>query len=402
MLTRHLLRYSVHEGRVEPRWWRDSPGQRALAQQLLDLWRAQVGQTQAAVLEQAEAIVQGARHPLIVRPLIKVLDDACTYQQPAERSAARARVFDASVAALRRPRPTLEEHAAAVAQALAEPLHELRRELYRDLPEHAQLAAVPPWSAQRLLAEANLALAQGLLLYAEELSVTVEDADCGRQRRLLRALSWRRLLARARREGEALQLTISGPAAVLQQAKRYGLQLAQWLPALCGMRRWQLTARLRLPGQPAEHALSLTSAGLWPARASTCEWVPPELTNWLEELAPRLTGWRVIEADPLLLPGGELIIPDLWLADPQGAVAVELFHRWHAARLPARLQQLRAGQLPSYVCGIERALTRLAALRSCLDDPLLAARSFRFSELPSARALSEALQRLRQGALLAP
>jgi hypothetical protein len=70
-----------------------------------------------------------------------------------------------------------------------------------------------------------------------------------------------------------------------------------------------------------------------------------------------------------------------------------LVHRWHLTQLRTRLDQLRTGQLPGLIIGVDRGLSRLAEARSLLDDPLIASRGFLFSDLPSARALGEALGR---------
>lgn len=395
MLTRALLRVHVAEERLTARWWTPSAAALALAGQLLDHWRAQRGRRRAEVSAGADDIARAARHPRAVRALAKALDDACTYDEAPDGSAARACAFDASARLLARPAASLAAHRAAVAAALGGEAEALAGSLYADLPDDARLARVPDWDERRLLAEANLAQAQGLLLYARDLAVRLDDPDLGRRRLVLRAARWRRLVAEARAEGTALHLALSGPAAVLEQGRRYGLQLAQWLPVLCACRRWQLSARLDWPGCAAPLACELDDRGHWPPRDPRSEWQPPELAAWLRLLPGQLPGWRAAEAEPLALPGGRIVLPDLRLDDGTGPVLLECFHRWHRAALAERCAQLTAGELPPYLLAVERTLLRREEAARPVAAPEVAPRVLPFTELPAPRALAEALARLR-------
>lgn len=396
MLTRQLLRFRVDGDRLAPRLLKPTPAVRQLADELIAHWREGVGRMRGELEDAESAILHASRQLLVGRGLSKVLTDACDFADPAGAAELRERAFAASFAGLAHPPAAPEAHAAAVAATLGLDPAELPVALYADLPDRAVLREVPEWTADGLLGRYNLALCQGLLLGADELRVHVRDADRGLHRRLVRALARRRLCAEvSAADAGGLYLAVSGPGAVLDQRAAYGLQLAQWLPALCCARAWSATASVVPPRAAAPATLELGSDLGLPGDLALLDWVPPELRTWLDELPRKLPGWEPCEPVPLVLPGGAIVLPDLALRDAVGVVQIELFHRWHARQLAVRLDQIRSGACPGLLVGVDRALGRLAETRALLDDPLIAERGFLFSDLPAPRALAEALARLR-------
>jgi predicted nuclease of restriction endonuclease-like RecB superfamily len=399
MLTRNLLRFAVRGDRLEPRWLKPTPAVLALAEELLTHWRGGLGRMRGELEEAESAILHGARQLLLGRGLSKVLTDACDFGDPASAEALRERALVASFARLAKPADSAETHRTAVAGELGLAPEALADGLYADLPDRAVLAQVPGWDAGDLIARCNIALAQGLLLGASELRVHLRDRERGIQRRLLRALARRRLVVEvASADGGGLYLTISGPAAVLDQRSAYGMQLALWLPALACAKAWTATAAVVPPRATVAATLELDAALGLPGDLALLDWVPPELAAWMAQIPAKLPGWKLAEAEPIVLQGGAVVLPDLALDDGTGVVAVELFHRWHLSQLRTRLDQLRSGALPNLLIGVDRALQRLAEARPLLDDPLIAQRGFLFSDLPAPRALNEALKRLRNTA----
>ncbi len=398
MLTRNLLRFAVRGDRLEPRWLKATPAVLALAEEMLAHWRGGLGRMRGELDEAESAILHGSNQLLVGRGLSKVLTDSCDFGDPASAEALRGRALAASFAHLAQPAASAELHRTAVAGELGLEQAALADGLYADLPDRAVLAQVPGWDAGGLIARCNLALAQGLLLGARELRVHLRDRERGIQRRLLRALSRRRLVAEvASADGGGLYLTVSGPTAVLDQRSAYGMQLALWLPALACATVWTATAQVVPPRGQGEATLDLHASLGLPGDLALLDWVPPELATWLEQLPTKLPGWRPVEAEPIVLTGGAVVLPDLALDDGKGPVAIELFHRWHLTQLRQRLDQLRSGALTGLLLGVDRGLQRLAEARPLLDDPLIASHGFWFSDLPSPRALNEALKRIRGG-----
>jgi len=214
-------------------------------------------------------------------------------------------------------------------------------------------------------------------------------ANTGRRRQLLKNLRFHRLLAAVERVEDPLRLRISGPASVLAQASRYGLQLACFLPAVTALRSWRVRARIPGARGAADAILALSEADGLRADNRFLGYRPEELHTLADKLHARAPDLRLHEdGELLILPGGEAVVPDLRLERADGsAVRIELFHRWHRHALARRLDQLAAGAAPDLVLGVDRGLARLAEAEALLDGEVATARCFLFSGYPSLTAV---------------
>ncbi|MBA2481720.1 MAG: DUF790 family protein [Planctomycetes bacterium] len=397
MLTRDLLRFKLRDGAVVPTLLRATPATVDLAERLVAFWRAGIGQRRGDLEDALAPVMHQSRALVVARGINKVLLDASRFAEAASSAELRGRAFAASARILALPLASGEAHAAAVAAELAVTTEDLRARLYGDLPDAEVLEDAPQLSAAQVIARYNLALCQGLLVSAKSLSVVVLDADTGMRRRLLKSLRFRRLLARVDldRSGE-LRLDISGPASVLDQASRYGVQLALFLPALACAQRWTAHADItvtprgggRTPGRMSlSHELGLVGDSAFLGH------VPEELRELEHTLAARYPAWRFAEPALIGLPGGEVLVPDLQIAVDAVPVAVELFHRWHAAALARRIRQLEDGLPVRLAIGVERALARSTAIAPLIATPAFARHGFLFTDIPAPRAVAEAVER---------
>lgn len=397
MLTKDLLRYRISDGRLLPSLVKATPATVAIAEQLLAYWRSGIGQKRGEWEDGSTPILHQSRALVVARGLQKILLDACVFHAPASCGAFRSEALALSAQFMAAPAADDAQHRAAVAERLNLPAEELQTRLYADLPDNEVLAEVPAWTVPQLLARYNLELCQGLLLGARELAVTLHDPDVGLRRQLLKALRFRRLLAEVRAAGETLTLTISGPDAVLDQASRYGLQLALFLPALCCAQHWSAHAEVRVPRRdgPGTHArLELSDDTGLAGDTQFLRYMPEELRDLTTGLAAKCPDWRVEDGPLFPLPSGELVTPDLRVITTKGPVDVELFHRWHGAALAKRLDQLEAGLMPALAVGIDRHLAKTKAIAPLVERPIFAARGFLFSDIPSARAIAEVVTRM--------
>lgn len=391
MLTRDLLRYRLDGDMVKPSFLKATPAIRDLAEALLAHWQGGVGGRLGELEDAAMPILHRSRALVVGRGLQKLILDACTFAEPPSAATLREEAFAASAALLTAPASTSDAHRAAVAEGLGLHGDDVRDRLYADHPDQAVLSVVPTWTATQLIPRYNLALAQGLLLFARSLTVTVSDADTGLRRRLLKALRFRRLLADIRGDDrQALTLEISGPGSVLDQHSRYGMHLALFLPALACCRSWSAEIALALPrGGPAR--LILSDEDALPGDNAFLGYVPEEIQAVQATLAEKFPTWTWQDPHLLPHPDGEVVVPDLQVAVDGKIVAVELFHRWHGHAVQRRLEQLAAGWASHLAIGVDRTLVKADA--GITTHPQFLARGFAFSDIPSARALGEVITR---------
>ncbi len=394
VLTRDLLRYQVRDGVVAPGLLRATPANVATAERLIAHWRGGVGQCRGDLEDAATPVLHQSRGLVVAKGLQKLIVDQCRFSDPESCERRRREALLLSARRLAAPAAEADAHRAEIAAELGSDGATLERELYGDLPHLAVLASAGDIAPAALLSRYNLATCQGLLLHASELRIRVTDADTGLRRRLLKALRWRRLLARIGGDDEgALDLVVSGPASVLDQSTRYGLQLALFLPALACARAWSASAELSLPRGGGRARLELSDALSLPGDSAFLGHVPEELRDLEATFSSALPEWRSEDPALLPLPDGEIVVPDLQLRADHVVRRIELFHRWHASALGRRMQQLERGWAPGLLIGVDRALARTVDATPLVASAAFARHGFLFTGLPTARTLREALDR---------
>ncbi|MFW5846391.1 MAG: DUF790 family protein, partial [Planctomycetota bacterium] len=237
----------------------------------------------------------------------------------------------------------------------------------------------------------------GLLLQADGIDLQVGEADTGQQRALLKAVRFRGLLATVQQTaGGRLRLRIDGPGSVLDQAQRYGQQLAQLLPAIACLPGWRLQAHLRPPKRESRRLLQLELDQQLGLRGESryLSTVPEELRLLAVALQEQPGDWSVdLEPPPIPLGDGELLVADLALRGADGAsVLVEFFHRWHASALERRLQQVTQRPELPVVIGVDRSLAKRPAIAPLLTGTVFAQRGFCYSGYPGVRLVTRAVR----------
>ena len=180
-----------------------------------------------------------------IQAFCKLLDDRSTFQTDSGGKAAKLRLEVFSKAACFHPlvekADRLFEHDEAkmkgqLADELGLPWNEIERSLYADVMSYQQLERFEGYAnAAALLSRYNVAQLQACLYRAESMVVTATDD----LKTLLRYAKLARLLHEIVRQGPSkYRITFSGPASVLRETRRYGVNFAKFLPALLACRGW--------------------------------------------------------------------------------------------------------------------------------------------------------------------
>jgi hypothetical protein len=389
VLTRDLLLFTLRKGRIRPRFVDRADG--ALleaARDLVDIAARAPGEPKKDIDAAMGGRAMIHPRPKVARGLVKLLQDRMEVAEPGDAALElRRAAFAASMAALEAADPdeAFTQHERRLEAALGRPLEEVRAALHADLPDARPVESFEPISAEALIDRYNLALAQGLVLYARRVELEVGRPERPEVRRLLRWMRFCRLVAHVEAGEDGCRLGVEGPAALFEGAKGYGLQLASFLAAVPMLGTWRLEAEVELPRRPAA-TLELTGADpLASTFSGGSGYVPEEVRAVLERA--RIPGWTVdLAPAPRTMGATGLAVPDFALVPERGApLVVELFHRWHRGALERRLEELEASPDPSFRLGVDRALAK---------DPEVAARieahpqAFLFRGFPSARALA--------------
>lgn len=233
----------------------------------------------------------------------------------------------------------------------------LRDALYADLPDNHLLSVLPDFTPQQLVNRYNLAQAQGLLYSALYLRLIAHRNVPGEYRRLFQHLKFHGLMYAV--EGhldDGYQIYVDGPASLFKQTRKYGLQMAMFLPALLRISRWSMEAVLQRDGEELSYQLDSQSP-LKPLSPT-----PPAFDSLLEETFARRweklgTAWVLEREVEIVDLKGTVFVPDFALRHVDGRIAhVEIMGFWHPDYLRRKLDKLRRAAMPNLIVAVSDRL----------------------------------------------
>ena len=264
-------------------------------------------------------------------------------------------------------------------------------DLYGDLPEFSKLEKCRSFaSVGELIAAYNLALVQGLLLYAEKLTLKFKSPRPENLRPLLRRMRFHRLLATGTTlTPDETVLEIDGPFSLLENSRKYALQLAMFFPNVLAMPNWKLGAELKIGERKVFLSLDERSPLAPPPRRA--DYLPPEIAAFRSAFAS--PEWELLDDAPPLLPdSASPVIPDFSFRNVRTGCVVhlELFHRWHRTGLEHRLADPGKLVALKLIIGADRALSPVLDAHPQAEEAGLL---FRFRDFPGVETTLRALKK---------
>jgi hypothetical protein len=312
-----------------------------ISQQILEEYRGAKGKTRAALEAALNEIPVAARDRKLYLALKKRIDDQATWSEAPERDPQilRRHVF-LEAARARRETGTIDRAAilSSSEALLGLPAGTLEHQLYSDLREAQELLLPPALKAEALVETHDLAQAQAVLLRATRVSVDVSCSSPAAYRALFRKLKFLRLLFQLQKLSRGYRLEIDGPYSLFDAVTKYGLALAQLLPALEATERYRLEAELSW-GKQKERLKYLREGGRGGAEVEKSE-LPDEVRVLLERLEAQKAPFTVEIAEELIDVEGGVLVPDLRFVSEETGVIVylEVLGHWSRAAVWRRVE----------------------------------------------------------------
>jgi len=328
------------------------------AERMLAVYRHGIGQQRRELHRQIEAIFADEPDCPVrrIQAFRKLLDDRSVFQTDSSGGAAKLRLEVFAKAACFHPlvqQPDrLFEHEeskmkARLAEELGTPWDQIEQALYADVMAYQQLeeftgyadAGPCPGEAGAFLSRYNVAQLQACLYRAESMTVTA-TSDL---KTIVRYAKLARLLHDIVRLGPSrYRITFSGPASVLRETRRYGVNFARFLPALLACQGWEMTAALQTPWKTPAQLIASDKDRF------TSHLPPPEeFDSALEEslarkFGPERDGWRLMREGEILHEHQTTFIPDFTFRHEDGTeVFLEIVGFWTPEYLARRRETLR-------------------------------------------------------------
>lgn len=343
MLTGDLVRVNVRNQVVRPSYVKPgSPAMLDKAAEIIQVIASHEGETRGELDDALNALTGRSSDFKVLRGFAKLVLDKTTIDvaSDVDPKKVRAEVFERAAA----HHPVTPEVRARImteaGKALGLTAKQVEEALFADLAANQRVGACPKMTPVALLNRYNVALAQAVLLKSQWVRLDLENPSPKRVRQLIRHLKFHRLMYEVERRGTVLTFKIDGPASIVRRSNRYGMALANFLPALLLQQGWSLQADYQKKKATRRATFELTPAqGLVSHYKDTGTWVADEEKALIARLREKADGWTVDEGAELVdLDGRGHLVPDLVLRDPSGkrVVYVEVVWRWRRASLKNR------------------------------------------------------------------
>jgi predicted nuclease of restriction endonuclease-like RecB superfamily len=373
MLPSELLFSRRRGAQIYPKFLKKD--QQSWAESVLDMLQAYQHRTRGELLEALKALEGDSPDYRIVRGFAHLALNAAQFTLAISEIAPE--VIRQEVFSLASQRGVYNEtQAQAVLKEASEKFQldpdTLRDALYADLPERHMLSALPDYQAAELVDRYNVAQAQGLLYSALCLRIWAHRNVPGEYRRLFQQLKFHGLMYAV--EGnldDGYQIYVDGPASLFKLTRKYGIQMALFLPSLLRITRWEMEAVLRKDDRELIYSLNSES----PLRSYFAK--TPAFDSLLEktfaERWEKLQSPWVLEREVEIVDlKGTVFVPDFALRHGDGrTVHIEIVGFWHPDYLRRKMDKVRRANMHNLILAVSDRLNVSTEMVEKIPGPIL-------------------------------
>ena len=334
MLTKDLLDVTKYRPNINP-VYREIDEYAGVAEEVLEAYEC--GLTRGEIDEAVSAIETHETFKL-VRGLAKLIDRRATFQTEAAVPPDRLRdaVFQRGFVTNSAER---EAVLGSVAEDVDLTIEAVTNSLWADREENEVLEDIPDLSPEDLLKQYNLSLTQTLLFDAVELEFTASD----NYQWIFSHLKYLGLMYAVDPD---LAVTVTGPAALFTQTRKYGTTLAKLVPTIMRADEWRVAAQVETEVSDERRVYEFTvdssQAHLF-AETTAVESYDSEVER---DFATRITaladGWTVKREPTILRANNRVMIPDFGFERAGEEFYLEVVGFWTPEYLKEKIDKVRA------------------------------------------------------------
>lgn len=355
MIPSPLLRVRLDREHITPQYVAGKPAAREAAEALVSVFALATEERwpRARIEEGVKTAIGDSREHKLWKGLARVLEDRSDFVvavdgDPVEqRLAVFRRAAERGPVALERgplARPVADDILTELAAERGTTSTALAAALYADRPDEQEITGCDVADADALLARYDTSLAQSVLLHATQVRVILVDPRPERLKQLFRWVKFHQLVHTAARVGKDVKLVLDGPMSMFAQSTRYGLKLAQFLPALLLQDgAWSLEADVVWTKRGLKRTLNLSHEdALVSHLPDTGAWVSKEQQGLVDRWPSLESRWTVSDrTDPIDLDGRSIVLPDLVFKHGKRTAFLEVVGYWRKDWLARRTELLK-------------------------------------------------------------
>ncbi len=372
MLTSDLIRTWKQGPYTGPRYIQgDDEAFLELARTLIALFVEHKGHTRGELQEALRDDVADSPDYLIHRGLSKLLLDRSEFQISqqcgVDPKILREKLFSLSVEnapVVMNPdmiHPvTKQDILDAVALELNTDADTVANEMYADLPQNHILSVFEPPTPEWLLNRYNVALAQGILYKCVRMSLIAYRNIPARYKQLFKFIKFYRLLHSITGDLDSgYEILLDGPVSMFRLSKKYGIQMATFLPALLLCTKWKMEAEIvTAENQKRYFVMNSTDHPLESHYKDAGKYDSLLEEKFAKKFNKLKSEWKMERETEIVNLKDTVFIPDFTFKHKQdGRVALfEIVGFWRSDYLKKKIEKIRRAGLHHLVIGISSTL----------------------------------------------
>jgi predicted nuclease of restriction endonuclease-like RecB superfamily len=424
VLTADLARSRTYEDTITPLFIdADEQRYRDTADELIQIFEEHLGEPKGELEDTIDELTIADTDYKIVQGLAKLLKDECEFETiaPVEPREIRQRLFEKANESYPIVRqPTLGEDTqklevySSVADQLDITLEECYRGMYADLAENKRLVrfghrvsdeyddtddsstttrltgdseesyAEDTITVDWLLTRYNLALAQAVLYDATEMRIRVWDSF-GTVFSYVKLFGLMHRIYPIDNNGNRVASTdvadgyeaiLDGAASLFSKSRKYGIRMANFLPALPLCDRWEMKADI-LDGEGGSPNRTLSfeldrTEGLSSHYSAQGDFDSDVERTLAQKWERSNTDWELVREDDVLDLGAEVMLPDFAIEHPDGRrVVFEIVGFWTPEYLDEKLHKIREAEQDNLIIAVSERLDCSSEDFAGMDDRVL-------------------------------
>ena len=334
MLTSDLLVTKISKGKIEPVYALLNQVNLEIASSIINIFQGHVGRTYGELIEELEGIEE--INYRLIRGLAQILERRCVIDTDSviDPVAARRAVFEESKGFI-----TSNEDRKKVLDKTARKLSiepdDLEKALWADHEGNLVVREFQTITAEDLLRQYNLSLAQTLLFRATGMEIQLED----NYQPVFRKIKQLGLIYNIQDD----KISLEGPISLFKLTEKYGSAFAKLLLTIMESSRWSLKAsisRKTFQGKRIyDFTLDHTQGPFFGTESETAE-IGFDSAIEKEFYQLGFHGWTVRREPTVLKAGQYAFIPDFSLERNGTRIYVEIIGFWTPEYLKHKIQKL--------------------------------------------------------------